>query len=300
MTRDEALESLSSTETNVRLRAARFLAMNAENADRRKLRNALRRETVPWIKRALERSLERVGPAARTMHDGERHSEDSPPRLIAEVRAQVIDEVAGTIIHELSTIVASLKLSAPRDASHYSGSRTETLVNSLASLLSGIRNIKAAASRANYSECDLAQECRDACSIFVDAGDVFRFAGPSPFLVEIDPDLLKLALTNVIRNAVEAVGPAGAVIDRAVTLNWGKAGHEIWVSVLDTGPGFDQPVNSMIEFGKTTKDDHIGFGLGTAKQAMQAMEGDIYPSNAAEGGARVEIRWFGNREDSVR
>jgi signal transduction histidine kinase len=118
-------------------------------------------------------------------------------------------------------------------------------------------------------------------------------------MAEIDPGLFKLALTNILRNAVEALPPAGER-DRSITLNWGAAGHEIWVAVLDSGPGFERDPASFVDFGKSTKSEHIGFGLATAKQAMQAMEGDIYPSNASGGGARVELRWFGNHEDLVR
>lgn len=302
MTRDEAFEMLLSPDTALRLRAARFLAMNATNADRRKLKAALLKENVPWIKRALERSISRLGPAKDTPAATQPVYADPPQRLVSELRAKVIDEIAGTIIHELSTIVASLKLAAPREAPDYAGSRTETLVNSLASLLGGIRSLKAAAGRANYSQCDLAQECRDACGIFVDDGELFQFGGPSPFLVEIDPDLFKIALTNVLKNAMESVRSLPDDAPQTVTLNWGLAGHEYWVSVLDTGFGFERDPGSMVDFGQSTKDktEHIGFGLATAKQAMQALEGDIYPTNAQEGGAKVELRWFGSDEDSVR
>ena len=300
MTREDALADLSSRETDTRLRAARYFAMNAVGGDRRKLRAVLRKETVPWIKKALERAIQRAGPATDSSDGAAVVYADPPARLLAELRAQAIDEVAGTIIHELSTIVASLKLSVPRDVANYAGSRTETLVNSLGSLLSGIRNLKTAASRAEYTQCELARECREACDIFVEAGEIFRFGGPAPFLVEIDPNLLKLALTNIIRNAVEAVSALPAGAERTVTLNWGRAGHELWVAVIDSGLGFEREPSSMVEFGCSTKDEHIGFGLATAKQAMQAMEGDLYPANAADGGARVELRWFGNDEDTVR
>lgn len=300
MTRDEALANLSSTDTDSRLKAARFFALKATGSDRRRLRVALKKETVPWIIRALERAIQRVD---TTQSLPERFGvvyADPPQRVVAELRARAIDDVAGTIIHELSTIVASLKLVAPRDINNYSGSRIETLVNSLASLLVGIRNLKAAASKANYRECDLSQECRDACGIFVEHSHLFRYAGQAPFLIEIDPDLLKLALANIIKNAVEAVVANPGHHDGHVTLNWGKAGRECWVSVLDSGIGFEKDPSLMIDFGKSTKKDHIGFGLATAKQAMQTMEGDIYPANAADGGARVVLRWFISDENSVR
>ncbi len=300
MTREEALGHLSSTDSDVRLGAARFFAMNATSGDRPRLRNALHKESVPWIKRALVRSLHRAGPAKETADAAGPVYADPPARLMSELRASAIEEVSGTIVHELAHIVASLKLIAPRDIPNYVGSRTETLVNSLAGLLSGIRNLKAAAGKVDFAECDLARECRDACGIFIDERDIFRFAGPSPFFVEIDPNLLKLALTNIIKNAVESVNSLSDDADRTVTLNWGRAGHEYWVSVLDSGLGFDHEPSTMVEFGKSTKNDHVGFGLATSRQAMQALEGDVYPANAIEGGARVELRWFGSDENSVR
>lgn len=299
MSREEALAALTSLEADERLRAARFFAMNAASADRRKLRAALKKETVPWIKRALERSLSRAGPPAGAAPIVGAYAE-LPDRTLAELRAAAINEVAGTIIHELSTIVGRLRIKAPQEVKDYPDSTTKTLVDSLASLLAGIRNLKTAVAQPDYAETDLSAECRQTCALFEEAIGMFRFAGPSPFLAEIDPGLFKLALSNVVRNAVEALDAAAADGETTITLNWGRAGHEVWVAVIDSGPGFDRDPSSLVDLGTTTKEEHIGFGLATAKQAMQAMEGDVYPSNAAEGGARVELRWFGTHENPVR
>lgn len=299
MSRDEAVAALTSDEADARLKAARYFAMHAIGGDRRKLRAALNRETVPWIKRALERALNRVRPPAEPTPGLEGYT-DPPAQLLAQYRAAAIDEVASTIIHELATIVGRLRIKAPQEVSEYTGSSTKTLVDSLASLLAGIRNLKTSVAQPDYIETDLSAACRETCAVFEEANEVFRFAGPSPFLAEIDPGLFKLALSNVIRNAVEALGVANIEGEATITLNWGRAGHEVWVAVIDSGPGFDRDPLSLVDFGKSTKEEHIGFGLATAKQAMQAMEGDVYPSNAAEGGARVELRWFSTHENPVR
>lgn len=298
MSREEALAALTSREADERLKAARFFAMNAISSDRRKLRAALNKENVPWIKRALERSLSRAGPVSDS---GVRFgaSSDLPERVLAELRANAIDEVATTIIHELATLVARLRLRAPQEVAGYPESETKIIVDLVASLLAGIRNLKSAVAQPEYVETDLSGECREICAIFGGAADTFRFGGPSPFLAEIDIGLFKLALSNVVRNAVEALGFI-AEGEAAITLNWGRAGHEIWVAVIDNGPGFDRDPSLLVDFGKSTKEEHVGFGLATAKQAMQAMEGDVYPSNAAEGGARIELRWFGTHENTVR
>ena len=299
MSRKEALAALSSPEADVRLKAVRFLAMNAKSCDRRKLRAALNKETVPWIKRALERSLSRTAPPTGTAPP-EGNNADLPERTLAELRAAAIDEVAGTIIHELSTIVGRLRLVVPQEVRDYPGSATKNLVDLLQSLLAGIRNLKTASSKPDYAEVDLSTECRETCKLVDETNVLFRFAGPSPFLAEIDVGLFKLALSNVVRNAVEALRAAAVDYDATITLNWGRAGHEMWVAIIDSGPGFDHDPASLVDLGKSTKDKHIGFGLATTKQAMQAMEGDVYPTNAAEGGARVELRWFASHENPIR
>ena len=170
-----------------------------------------------------------------------------PDRTLAELRAAAINEVAGTIIHELSTIVGRLRIKAPQEVKDYPDSTTKTLVDSLASLLAGIRNLKTAVAQPDYAETDLSAECRQTCALFEEAIGMFRFAGPSPFLAEIDPGLFKLALSNVVRNAVEALDAAAADGETTITLNWGRAGHEVWVAVIDSGPGFDRDPSSLVD-----------------------------------------------------
>ena len=130
----------------MRLRAARFFALNATGSDRRRLRAALRKETVPWIKRALERSLNKAGPGANP----EPLAQEPSAQLLADLRAKAIDEVAKTIVHELSTIIGRLRLTVPHELKNYETSRTKGLVDALATLLSGIRNLKTAVGRADY------------------------------------------------------------------------------------------------------------------------------------------------------
>lgn len=300
MSREEALAALASEEADERLKAARFFAVNASSADdRRKLKAALRKETVPWIKRALERSLSRTLPPTDAK-PSQRTFEDLTDRALAALRADAIKDVASTIIHELSTIVGRLRMVAPQEVDNYHNSTTKELIDSLVSLLGGIRNLKTAASQPDYAQSDLSAECQQTCALFDQATHMFRFAGPSPFLVEIDSGLFRLALANVVRNAIEALGASATEGEATITLNWGRAGPEVWVAVIDSGPGFDQDPLSLIDFGKSTKVDHVGFGLATAKQAMLAMEGDMYPTNAAGGGARVELRWLGAHENLIR
>lgn len=298
--REEAIASLASDDTDARLRAARFFAKHATASDRRRLQAALRRETVPWTKRALERAVQRAGQSSEhSASAGAMDSGDLSRRQVVELRTAAVNEVAGTIIHELAPLVGSLGMAAPKDIENYGSSRTAVLLTSLGRLVQGIRNLKTAASPPQYEECDLEAVCREICLVHAEHAQ-FLFAGKGPFWVEMDPSLFDLALSNVVRNAIEAI-PEAVAADRVITLNWGRAGKEIWMSVLDNGPGFENDPNAMVELGKTTKaGSHIGFGLGTAKQAMLMMDGDLYPANGADGGAMLELRWFIDDENPVR
>jgi signal transduction histidine kinase len=296
VTREEAHVGLASVDTGERLRAARFFAMNAIGADRRRLRSALRRETVPWIRRALERSLSKVGPLEA---GPEPSAGELGLRQVAALRAEAIDEVATTIVHELATIIARLRLKTPVEVHGYEASVTKTLVDSLDTLLKGIRALKTSSGRAEYAEMELGAECRATCEALGVLGEPVRLVETAPLVVELDSGLFRLALSNVVRNAVEAVASNSDVQERAVAVNWGRAGHEVWVTVVDNGPGFERDPAALVRLGESTKqNDHFGFGLATARSAMQMMEGDIYPTNAAGGGARVELRWFGTHEDT--
>lgn len=302
MERLEAEVGLLEPDARIRLRAARFFGREARSSDRARLRKALKVENVPWIKRALEQGLEKVGSSPISTTD-QKPAEDPSRQMLGEMRAQAIEEIAGTILHELSTPVGGLRLVTRREMAEgipYEGSRTEARIETLAKLLAGIRSLKSAAAIPTYGETNLAEIAREVCATFDCYPGPFRFAGPAPFIVELDTDLFRLALINVVRNALEAVEALPEGVDQIVTLNWNRAGEEVWLSVLDTGLGFETNPSSMMAIGQSSKLGHIGFGLATAKQAMQRLEGNVYAENSADGGALITLRWFGEHEDTFR
>lgn len=302
MERSEAEAGLLEEDARSRLRAARFFGREARSSDRVRLRRALKVENVPWIRRALEQGLERVG-SSPISAPNQKPTDDPPKQMLGEMRAQAIEEIAGTILHELSTPVGGLRVVTRREMAAgipYEGSITEARIETLAKLLAGIRSLKSAAAVPTFSEVNLADIVRDVCAGFDNYPGPFRFAGPAPFIVELDPDLFRLALVNVVRNALEAVEALPDSVDQVVTLNWNRAGEEVWLSVLDTGLGFEVSPSSMMAIGQSSKSGHIGFGLATAKQAMQRLEGNVYAENSADGGACITLRWFGEHEDTIR
>lgn len=89
--------------------------------------------------------------------------------------------------------------------------------------------------------------------------------------VSADPDLLANALTNVLRNAYEAM-PAGGVI----TVSTSRAATSLVVRVADTGEGMD-PRHRASAFDEffTTKASGSGLGLAFVRRVVEAHEGSV-------------------------
>jgi len=306
MIRQEAVNNLRSESKDVRLNAARFFAQHAQPAEITFLTSSLLSETVPWIKRALERAIDRanhVASGAPVQPDQSSNSEPSA-ELVRDLRAEAVEEVAGTILHEFSPIIGSIKLSAEREFNNYSGSNTERSIEQLSSLLKAVRTLKQAAATPNYTTFDLAFLINEVVAMQSELVNQllkkqgenspinFRMAGAQPFMVEADRGQLHIALTNGLRNAIEAVAEWTRVQPPEIVVNWGRAGVENWLAILDTGKGFTGNPENALRLGNSNKRDHIGYGLATAQFAMRSIEGDVCVSNNPQGGAQFELRWY--------
>jgi phosphoglycerate-specific signal transduction histidine kinase len=111
-------------------------------------------------------------------------------------------------------------------------------------------------------------------------------------MVRGDRDLLELALRPVVINAIEAVCALGDPAANAVTISWGLEQDSCWIVVIDHGPGVDTRLDLLLA-GLTTKSGHIGFGLATAKAAMDSLDGRVEVNSNAHGGATVLLEWQG-------
>ena len=119
-------------------------------------------------------------------------------------------------------------------------------------------------------------------------GDV-RIRGEFPE-VEGDEVLLRQALSNLCRNAVDAcadakVAPA-ILVEGAVDHGHGEAR----VTVTDNGPGIDPDVRDRI-FRPffTTKSSGTGLGLALTQKIIVTHNGRVTASAAETGGVRMEV-----------
>jgi len=126
------------------------------------------------------------------------------------------------------------------------------------------------------------------CRVMADAGD--------EFLVQADPDLLRSAVENVVRNAIRYTAE-GTTVEVRLKRQRSANGEEMVVRVLDSGPGVpDEALQKIFEPFYRLDDARnrgtggAGLGLSIADRAIRLHGGQLRASNRKEGGLEVEIR----------
>ena len=292
MTREEAVEQLSSDSAHERLKAARFLARNSDPADVQRLRKALQSETVSYVRTSLNLAIKRVETSASRTVAVPAEELEIPDDLRAQIKNEITEELTGQILHEIASPVGLLATSAAREIPDYQGSKTKVYIENLQRVFEAIEQLKGASAVPKPQEFDLAQLIASIVATVVGDQPVdISLHGAKPFTINSDQALLSFASTNGIRNAVEAVATAGSSEPHPIIINWGETDIDYWVAVIDRGIGIVGPVESAFGVGKTTKRGHSGFGLAIARQAIENLGGSCTLQPAAEGGAHFEVRW---------
>jgi two-component system nitrogen regulation sensor histidine kinase GlnL len=96
-----------------------------------------------------------------------------------------------------------------------------------------------------------------------------------------DPDQLIQALLNIVRNALQAVGPSGEIILRTRSIRQATIGHQrhklaVRIDVMDNGPGIPPEMLEHIFFPMVTgRPDGTGLGLPIAQDLVNQHRGLI-------------------------
>ena len=115
--------------------------------------------------------------------------------------------------------------------------------------------------------------------------------------MEADPDLLRSAIENVVRNATRYTAEGTTVEVRLERQRLANGEAEIIVRVLDSGPGVpDEALQKIFEpfyrldDARNRQTGGAGLGLSIADRAIRLHGGQLRASNRKEGGLEIEIR----------
>lgn len=112
---------------------------------------------------------------------------------------------------------------------------------------------------------------------------------PAPLRVRVDPTLLRVVLTNLVNNAIEAVASRGDGSPGHVRLTLWREGERTLIRVQDDGPGVEPRVRLFEPF-QTGKPSGTGIGLAVSRKIVRAHGGELHLEPTQEGASfRVEL-----------
>ena len=311
---------------NERLRAARFLAKNATNADQSRLSKIREAELNSWVRWPLDQALKRSEmDRAGFPPDSLEHLQETPfvdTQLHEELRARAIDETTAFFLHELRPLVGFLDLHAAAEIDGYACSRTKNSVRRIQSFLDAIANLRTATASPAIQEFDLTDLAvrvttdevmkgratldyskgeSDEDAVLEDGIEAvlqqpvvkLSLGRQEPVVAIGDPTLVEMAVANALRNAIESALEVKEPNRHEVTLNWGVTDTDNWIVVLDLGVGLPSGMDRMTLPGTSTKKNqgHLGMGLPIAQRAMESTGGSVRLSPRPDVGFSCEIRW---------
>ncbi len=295
MNRTEALAGLESKDLSVRLASARTLSQAALPQDITQLQAALAKESVRWVKDALKKAIQKTSPTQPIIDLPTSDESMVSPDVYDQIKAIAVNETTRRLVHEIAPILGMISVHARDEITNFAGSRTRTDIERFRSLLDAFNTLSQAAVAPRLDEMDLSSTIADIAETESEGHSVkVSLAGQRPIMIVGDAALLRFVIGNGLRNAIEATesAPARQGELQAVTITWGTTDRDVWITILDQGPGPPISADRAFDIGNTTKPDHLGMGLAIARQAAESMSGTLLLApRESHGGARFEFRW---------
>jgi nitrogen fixation/metabolism regulation signal transduction histidine kinase len=285
--REAALGLLTTGNMRERLAAARQLQTTASRLDVGVLTAAARRERVPRIRVVLMDTIARLGSKSDVVT-----ASTDLSTAARETAADTLRNTTQMVVHEIRKLLPPLTHAAEREIPVFSTSRTREYISRLDQLIDAVDRLGKAATPPVITDFDLAALIQAVAITEANGSDVsIEQIGPSPCLVRADHELLRLAIGNAIRNAVEATESVPDPNGNSVVVSWDISDTEYWIVVLDRGIGLPEGGDRAFEIGVTSKSKHDGIGLAIARQAIESLDGSIELSPREPGGTACEIAW---------
>lgn len=232
-------------------------------------------------------------------------------RLVLGQRQAAWRDVARRIAHEIRNPLTPIQLSAERLRRRFSSQITQdretfekctdTITRQVADIGRMVEEFSGFARMpkptfGEFNIVDMVQSVAFAQRMATPAIAVSVNAPAHPIVTLGDERMLAQAVTNIVKNAAEAVErelEGGGVKFGAVTIDIFEDGDEVQVTVRDNGPGFPvQDRDRFLEPYVTTRKNGVGLGLAIVTRIVEDHGGRIWlgDNDLAPKGARVDIR----------
>jgi signal transduction histidine kinase len=130
----------------------------------------------------------------------------------------------------------------------------------------------------------LAADVLDTFALVADTGIRFRNDVPAGLVADADREQLNRILTNLVRNAVQALEQVGGRGD--ILISGARQGSVTVIEVSDTGPGIPEAVRDRVfaAFQSAAKSGGTGLGLAISAELAEAHGGSLKVSHTGPSG----------------
>jgi len=296
MNREEALKKIKSPSSHERFLAIQALQRSALTEDIGLLIATRSIETDAVVLSRLNTAINYIADCTSDVSESSPVAPETEEAILA--RAHATDWIAGMLLHEVGSKLGLVALAASREIPGYEFSKTKRHIRNFQQIFAAIEQLRSATILPRFEQFDLAELISEVTAIELETNETpTSLVGIRPLLVSSDRNLLRLALCNGMRNAIEACidmkdrDKTKSVYEKEIVINWGASDLDYWIVIIDNGPGLTGPSGPAFEIGKSTKGGHPGFGLPIAKQAMETLSGNVKLAQSQSGGAIYEMRW---------
>jgi two-component system sensor kinase FixL len=216
--------------------------------------------------------------------------------LLLKERLAVLGHFAGSISHEIRNPLAAvdssayflnMKLGNSDEKIRQHLGRISANVNKAAAIIESLLSLTRM-EKPNAEPCDLSEIIQESLnsSKIPETVEVVTDFSQNQIAVSADAEQIRMALKNIIRNAVQAMDGTGTL---TVSARLGETGQaEIVVS--DTGTGISpEHLEKIFQPLFTTKAQGIGFGLSIARMIIENHGGTVRAVSAPGKGAVFSV-----------